>query len=132
MGGTSVWYHLLKGEKIFWLVPPTEKNLKTYEKWILTGQQAAIFLPDLMDECQRIVLHAGWTFMLPSGWIHGVYTSKDSLVFGGNFLHSFNIPMQLRVNAIETRTKVPAQYRCKHTFFKISSKKFKSKSDLTS
>ena len=51
---------------------------------------------------------------MPSGWIHGVYTSEDSIVFGGNFLHSFSIPMQLRVNTIETKTKVPAQYRCKY------------------
>ena len=111
MGGTSVWYHILKGEKIFWLIPPTEKNLKKYEKWILSGDQTRVFLPDIVDECQRITLKQGSTFMLPSGWIHGVYTTKDSLVFGGNFLHSFNIPMQLKVYAIENKTKVPSQYR---------------------
>ena len=111
MGGTSVWYHILKGEKIFWLIPPTEDNLKKYEKWILSGRQSSTFLPDIVDQCQRVVLQQGSTFMLPSGWIHGVYTTKDSLVFGGNFLHSFNIPMQLKVYNIETKTKVPAQYR---------------------
>ncbi len=111
MGGTSVWYHILKGEKVFWMIPPTLKNLRTYEKWVLTGEQSSTFLPDLMDECERITLKQGWTFMLPSGWIHGVYTQKDSLVFGGNFLHSFNIPMQLKVHAIEQKLKVPSQYR---------------------
>ena len=111
MGGTSVWYHMLKGEKIFWLIPPTEKNLKAYEKWVLSGNQSSTFLPDICDNCQRISLKQGWTFMLPSGWIHAVYTVSDSLVFGGNFLHSFNIPMQLKVFNIETKTKVPAKYR---------------------
>ncbi len=111
MGGTSVWYHILKGEKIFWLIPPTESNLKAYEKWTLSGQQSSVFLADMVEDCQRIVLKPGWTFMLPSGWIHAVYTAKDSLVFGGNFLHSFNIEMQLRVHAIETRTQVPQRYR---------------------
>ena len=111
MGGTSVWYHVLKGEKIFWLIPPTDKNLEIYQKWILTGNQSEQFLPDLVDDCQRIVLQQGWTFMLPSGWIHGVYTSKDSIVFGGNFLHSFNIEMQLKIYKIETKTKVPDTYR---------------------
>uniref|UniRef100_A0A4Y6ESB8 [histone H3]-dimethyl-L-lysine(36) demethylase n=1 Tax=Brachionus koreanus TaxID=1199090 RepID=A0A4Y6ESB8_9BILA len=111
MGGTSVWYHLLKGEKIFWLIPPSKKNLKIYEKWILSGNQSKVFLPDLMDECQRIVLKQGSTFILPSGWIHGVYTSKDSLVFGGNFLHSFNVCMQLKIHSIETKTKVPQKFR---------------------
>lgn len=40
------------------------------------------------------------------GWIHAVYTPKDSLVFGGNFLHSFNIDKQLEVAAIEEKTHV--------------------------
>ena len=42
-----------------------------------------------------------------TGWIHAVYTPTDSLVFGGNFLHSFNISQQLRVAAMEGSTKVP-------------------------
>lgn len=41
-----------------------------------------------------------------SGWIHAVYTPVDSMVFGGNFLHSFNIPMQLNICNIEDRTRV--------------------------
>ena len=41
-----------------------------------------------------------------SGWIHAVYTPVDTLVFGGNFLHSFNIPMQLNIYSIEDRTRV--------------------------
>ena len=40
------------------------------------------------------------------GWIHAVYTPVDTLVFGGNILHSFNIPMQLTIHEIENRTKV--------------------------
>lgn len=43
-----------------------------------------------------------------SGWIHAVYTPVDSMVFGGNFLHSFNIPMQLNICNIEDRTRVGA------------------------
>lgn len=49
----------------------------------------------------RVVINAGETLMIPSGWIHAVFTPKPSLVFGGNFLHSLNIPMQLQV-----RTKI--------------------------
>lgn len=41
-----------------------------------------------------------------AGWIHAVYTPEDTLVFGGNFLHSFNIPMQLNIYSIEDRTRV--------------------------
>lgn len=45
-------------------------------------------------------------FPPPPGWIHAVYTPVDSLVFGGNILHSFNVPMQLRIYEIEDRTRV--------------------------
>lgn len=53
-------------------------------------------------------------FPSPPGWIHAVYTPVDSLVFGGNILHSFNVPMQLRIYEIEDRTRVrrPAPELC--------------------
>ncbi len=41
-----------------------------------------------------------------AGWIHAVHTPEDSLVFGGNYLHSYNIPMQLRIAEVEDRTRV--------------------------
>ncbi|XP_008938152.1 PREDICTED: lysine-specific demethylase 2A-like, partial [Merops nubicus] len=110
-GGTSVWYHIHRGGKIFWLIPPTPQNLELYENWLLSGKQGDIFLGDRVSECQRIELKQGYTFVIPSGWIHAVYTPMDTLVFGGNFLHSFNIPMQLRIYSIEDRTRVPNKFR---------------------
>uniref|UniRef100_A0A3Q4GAC1 [histone H3]-dimethyl-L-lysine(36) demethylase n=1 Tax=Neolamprologus brichardi TaxID=32507 RepID=A0A3Q4GAC1_NEOBR len=110
-GGTSVWYHILRGGKVFWLIPPSPQNLEMYENWVLSGKQGDIFLGDKCHDCQRIVLHQGYTFVIPSGWIHAVYTPEDTLVFGGNFLHSFNIPMQLNIYTIEDRTRVPAKFR---------------------
>lgn len=35
-----------------------------------------------------------------------MYTPADSIVFGGNFLHSFNIAQQLTVADLEKDTKV--------------------------
>ncbi|XP_038053826.1 lysine-specific demethylase 2B-like isoform X2 [Patiria miniata] len=110
-GGTSVWYHILHGKKVFWLIPPSEDNLELYENWVLSGKQSDIFLGDRVRECTKIVLEAGYTFMIPSGWIHAVYTPQDSLVFGGNILHSFHIHRQLRVAQIEDRTHVPFKFR---------------------
>uniref|UniRef100_A0A8B9RKK7 Lysine-specific demethylase 2B n=1 Tax=Astyanax mexicanus TaxID=7994 RepID=A0A8B9RKK7_ASTMX len=110
-GGTSVWYHVFRGEKVFWLIPPTPCNLDLYEQWVLSGKQSDVFLGDQADGCQRIVLKQGHTFFIPSGWIHAVYTPEDALVFGGNLLHSFNIPMQLHVYDIENRTKVHSKFR---------------------
>ncbi|XP_068101195.1 lysine-specific demethylase 2B isoform X4 [Hyperolius riggenbachi] len=110
-GGTSVWYHVFRGGKVFWLIPPTVYNLQLYEEWLLSGKQTDIFLGDRSQGCQKIELKQGHTFFIPSGWIHAVYTPADSLVFGGNILHSFNIPMQLRVYEIEDRTRVHAKFR---------------------
>ncbi|EDV29135.1 uncharacterized protein TRIADDRAFT_49824 [Trichoplax adhaerens] len=105
-GGTSVWYHILRGSKIFWLIPPTDENLEIYQQWVLSGKQQETFLGDLVSDCSRICLNEGDTFMIPTAWIHAVYTPTDALVFGGNFLHSYNIAKQLQVHAIEDRTEV--------------------------
>ncbi|XP_068245730.1 lysine-specific demethylase 2A-like isoform X2 [Palaemon carinicauda] len=110
-GGTSVWYHILRGRKIFWLIPPTERNFQLYEQWVLSGKQSDIFFGDTVDRCARIELEAGNTFFIPTGWIHAVYTPEDSLVFGGNFLHSFGIEKQLRVAQVEDATHVPQKFR---------------------
>ncbi|XKL65132.1 hypothetical protein PGB90_005218 [Kerria lacca] len=110
-GGTSVWYHILKGGKVFWLIPPTEHNIQLYEQWVLSGKQGDIFFGDTVEKCGRVVLTEGNTFFIPTGWIHAVYTLKDSLVFGGNFLHSFGIEKQLRIAQVEDATKVPHKFR---------------------
>lgn len=110
-GGTSVWYHILKGSKVFWLIPPTEKNLQLYEKWVLSGKQSDVFFGDTVEKCARVYLTAGNTFFIPTGWIHAVYTPTDSLVFGGNFLHSFGIVKQLKTAQVEDTTKVPQKFR---------------------
>uniref|UniRef100_A0A915I3K7 Phosphoinositide phospholipase C n=1 Tax=Romanomermis culicivorax TaxID=13658 RepID=A0A915I3K7_ROMCU len=37
-------------------------------------------------------------------WIHAVYTEEDSLIFGGNFLHSFAMKMQIKIFQLESET----------------------------
>ena len=48
-----------------------------------------------VDLCLRLVVKKGQTLFIPTGWIHAVLTPIDSLVFGGNFLCDYNIPLQL-------------------------------------
>lgn len=111
LGGTSVWYHILQGKKVFWLVPPSDDNLKRYELWVLEGKKVNSFFGDQVDNCCRITVEAGNTFFIPSGWIHAVFTPEDSIVFGGHFLHSFNIERQLQVSHIEELTHIPNKFR---------------------
>lgn len=111
-GGTSVWYHVIKGKKVFILIPPTEKNLEAYEKWNKNPQQGSIYFADLIDkkEVLKCEINAGNTFLIPTGWIHAVYTPVDSVVFGGNFLHSFNSKLQIQVAGIEKRCQVSQEF----------------------
>uniref|UniRef100_A0A914C2D2 JmjC domain-containing protein n=1 Tax=Acrobeloides nanus TaxID=290746 RepID=A0A914C2D2_9BILA len=115
-GGTSVWYHVLKGRKIFWIIEPTEQNLKLYEHWLKSDSTNKTFFGNIVEKCARVELTAGNTFIIPSGWIHCVFTPQDSLVFGGNFLHNYAIPMQLAIVDSEDNLKIGIKYR--YTFFK--------------
>ncbi|KAM8933813.1 histone lysine demethylase PHF8 isoform 2-T2 [Pelodytes ibericus] len=102
-GGTSVWYHVLKGEKIFYLIHPTKTNLSLFECWSSSSNQNEMFFGDQVDKCYRCPVKQGQTLFIPTGWIHAVLTPVDCLAFGGNFLHSLNISMQLRAYEIEKR-----------------------------
>jgi len=54
-----------------------------------------------------------------------VYTPVDSLVFGGNFLHSFNMDLQLRIADIEVKTHVSwfcrsnQSWHCQHAYIPL-------------
>jgi hypothetical protein len=66
----------------------------------------------MVDEVIKVNLHEGNTMIIPTGWIHAVvccplaallgcqlifaeYTPQDALVFGGNFLHSYNAALRM-------------------------------------
>ncbi|XP_050314643.1 histone lysine demethylase PHF8-like isoform X2 [Anthonomus grandis grandis] len=109
-GGTSVWYHVLRGEKVFYFVKPTPANLTLYSQWMTSTNQSETFFGDQIDCCYKYTLRQGQTMLIPTGWIHAVYTPVDSLVFGGNFLHHYNISMQLNCYEIERKTKTDKKY----------------------
>ncbi|CCD63211.2 JmjC domain-containing histone demethylation protein 1 [Caenorhabditis elegans] len=108
--GTSVWYHVLKGRKVFWLIPPTETNFFIYQEFIKTVNDNAFFGKSV-EKCHVAILEPGDTMLIPSGWIHAVYTPDDSLVFGGNFLHSQSCKTQLRVYQVENKLNITRKFR---------------------
>ncbi|KAL5014958.1 hypothetical protein ScPMuIL_009228 [Solemya velum] len=85
-----------------------------YENWVSSSNQSETFFGDQVDKCYKFVIKQGQTLFIPTGWIHAVFTPIDSLVFGGNFLHSLNIPLQLESYAIERRVKTPEKYLFPH------------------
>ncbi|XP_043676128.1 histone lysine demethylase PHF8-like isoform X1 [Vespula pensylvanica] len=110
-GGTSVWYHVLRGEKVFYLIKPTPANLQLYQHWMCSSTQSETFFGDQADACYKCVIKQGQTMMIPTGWIHAVLTPVDSLVFGGNFVHSLNIPMQIQIYELERKMKTPTKFQ---------------------
>ncbi|KAJ0416044.1 hypothetical protein BJY00DRAFT_317283 [Aspergillus carlsbadensis] len=110
-GGSSVYYHILKGKKTFFFIPPKDKHLKKYEEWCNSPAQDYTFLGDQTKECYRVDLSEGDTMLIPSGWIHAVWTPENSLVIGGNFLTRLNYGMQIKIANIEKETKVPMKFR---------------------
>jgi len=110
-GGSSVWYHVLSGSKVFLLVPPTKGNLMAFEEWSSSDKQASIFLADRASGCQKLELGPGDTLLLPGGWPHCVVTPEDSIVIGGNFLTGYNLSLQLDIWQMEERLKVRSKFR---------------------
>ena len=116
MGGSSVWYHVVQGAKVFWFAPPSQKNLDAYAKWISSSSQSKTWFGDVLGagEVSRISLEPGYVLSLPAGWLHAVYTPEDSLVLGGNYLHSRAFATQLAVFSLEKRCRVDAECRFPH------------------
>lgn len=110
-GGSSVYYHILKGKKTFFFIPPKAKNLKAYEEWNDSPQQNFTFLPSITKECYRVDLSEGDTMLIPSGWIHAVWTPETSLVIGGNFLTRMSFKNQFKVVEIEKANATPMKFR---------------------
>lgn len=111
-GGSSVYYHILKGTKVFFFIPPEEKYLKKYEQWCNSSNQNETWLPDLCDNnVTRVDLKEGDTAFIPAGWIHSVWTPEDSLVIGGNYLTPLDYELQIRVATVEKDTGVGASFR---------------------
>ncbi|KAL6740460.1 hypothetical protein Aduo_013811 [Ancylostoma duodenale] len=117
-GGSSVWYHIYEGQKIFYIVEPTDEYLDLFEEYQRSETKTETFFGDLLPAgaLRRVVIEEGQTLMIPSGWIHAVYTPIDSLVFGGNFLHALNVPMQLKIYEMEQRLKKEVGTEDKYLF----------------
>ncbi|QDS78161.1 hypothetical protein FKW77_005098 [Venturia effusa] len=112
-GGSSVYYHIVKGKKTFFFIPPTQSNLQKYQEWNMMPSQNWTWLPGQTKtkECYRVDLSEGDTMLIPSGWIHAVWTPEDSLVIGGNFLTRLNYSMQLKVAEVERVNKTSQKFK---------------------
>lgn len=70
--GSSVYYHIMRGSKVFYFIRPTKSNLDAYARWSDSAAQVTTWLGDHVDAVWKIVLLPGDTMVIPSGWIHSV------------------------------------------------------------
>ena len=78
---------IFQGRKIFYVARPTPENLEVYKKYETDVNVPKEWIgKKLFSEFQRVEIKKGETAMIPSGYLHFVYTPEDSLVIGGNFL----------------------------------------------
>ena len=47
-GGSSIWYHVVRGRKTFILVPPTPQNMKAFEDWSSSDRQVPLTRPSVL------------------------------------------------------------------------------------
>ena len=112
--GSSVYYHVIWGQKTFLFAPPTPRNLAAYKAWCSSTRQDFDWLGDHLHSLTRVDIRPGETMLIPSGWLHCVYTPKNTLVVGGNFLTDWNVATQWKLVEIEEATKVPKKFRFPH------------------
>ncbi|OBA19268.1 Clavaminate synthase-like protein [Metschnikowia bicuspidata var. bicuspidata NRRL YB-4993] len=119
--GTPVYYTVCHGAKTFLMYPPTPENLELYVSWCLEPHQNFTWFADYSKRIKgktikptggfKVDLKQGDLFIIPSGWIHSVYTPHDAVIIGGNYLTLRDLNMHLKIYDIERRTRVPSKYR---------------------
>lgn len=75
-GGSSVWYHVVRGEKVFLACPPSPTNLKRFKSWAGSSKQSSTFFGKGCEGMIRITVKEGDTVFLPGGWPHAVSTTQ--------------------------------------------------------
>lgn len=60
---------VLKGEKIFYLIEPTDENLQKYADWSRSPNESEIFLGDRVSTCYKMHLREENTVLIPAGLV---------------------------------------------------------------
>jgi len=95
---TAVFYFVLWGQKMFVVAPPTPSNLRAFQAWQQSDERAGVGeFPAKLEGAKLLTLTQGQSLMLPSGWIHAVFTPEDSCVLGWNWQPKEQLPAMLSV-----------------------------------
>lgn len=100
---TCVFYHVKKGRKVFYVAKLTPQNWKIYQDFEKNKSKRSLewIGEKLSGEWERVEIKEGETAMIPSGYLHFVYTPVDSIVIGGNFLMEQSLQNQFDLTELE-------------------------------
>ena len=51
-----MWYHVLSGGKVFYVLPPTENNYAAFEAWSRSAHQSSTLLPEFVGGASTLEL----------------------------------------------------------------------------
>jgi hypothetical protein len=60
-------YLYVQGEKVFYLIQPTNANLALYETWLQSSNQSEKFFGDQVECCYKCTVKQGQTLFIPTG-----------------------------------------------------------------
>ncbi|CEF60612.1 JmjC domain-containing protein [Strongyloides ratti] len=115
-GNNSVWISVISGKKTWWYIPSAKYIIAAFEQYLKDSCSSKDFFGFCAANCCKITLTARQSFFLLAGWIHAVYTNKDTLMVGGNFLTSAALETHLQIVESEQRQKAEVAYT--YVYFK--------------
>jgi F-box/leucine-rich repeat protein 10/11 len=60
------------------MAPPTPKNIAMYHKWCMSREADNDEFPAQLDGASVVTLRKEQSILIPSGWIHAVFTPEVS------------------------------------------------------
>lgn len=109
-----VWFikTLISGTKIFYLVPPTEYNLRLFEDHLTKNHRNVFFAAKAEGACKVTVVEGEAIFVGPR-WIHLVETIGYSVAQAVNFVHIGALDVAATCFRAERKSRMPLSHSYK-------------------
>ena len=105
MAGSTTWYYNIVGSKTYYLVPPTDDNLKIFENRGKINNLDRRFFGDVVDACYKLQTRERETIIIPGGWMSASYVNEKSICLVGEIFDIFNVPSQIGCYEMQKRLK---------------------------
>ena len=105
MVGAAVWFYNISGSRTFYLVPPTEDNLKIFEERAKINCLDNRFFGDLANACYKLVTREGEFVIVPAGWMVASYLNTQGISLIGEFCNVFSLHEHILCYELQRKLK---------------------------